>query len=75
MTRDPETHQSPFWWSTDIYSSADPANDADVDAAWDMIRPAHGLVALDHQWAAEKDLPPSLDLPADHSKGVYIIDA
>lgn len=37
--------------------------------------PAHGFVAVDHDWAKEHNLPASMSLPSDFSKGVYIIDA
>lgn len=46
-----------------------------VDQAWDDIVPAHGIVAVDHTWAADRQLPASLSLPSDADKGVYIIDA
>ena len=61
------------WWSK--YSSANPEDGPAVDHAWDSIVPAHGIVAVDHRWAAEKQLPPSMSLPSDAKKGVYIIDA
>ena len=46
-----------------------------VDRAWDAIIPAHGIVALDHQWAASHNLIPARSLPGDDSKGVYILDS
>lgn len=46
-----------------------------IDQAWDSIIPSHGIVAVDRQWAIEKQLPASMSLPSDPSKGVYIIDA
>lgn len=61
------------WWSR--YSSADAEKAPIIDQAWDAIIPAHGIVAVDRQWAAEKQLPASMNLPSDSSKGVYIIDA
>lgn len=64
-----------FQWYSSIYSSVDSKDDKAVDAAWDQIVPAHGIVAVDHQWAADRNLPASMSLPSDKSKGVYIIDA
>lgn len=46
-----------------------------MNAAWDRIVPAFGFVAVNHTWAAEHNLPASMGLPSDSSKGVYIIDA
>lgn len=64
------------WWSK--YSTNDHLNitaTREVDRAWDDIVPGHGVVAIDHQWAADQGLPLSMNLPDDHSKGVYILDA
>ena len=61
------------WWSQ--YSSADVEKGPRIDKAWEAIIPAHGLVAVDRQWAAEQNLPASMNLPSDSSKRVYIIDA
>jgi len=46
-----------------------------VEALWDNITPAHGIVAVEHRWAAERQLPATISLPSDPSKGVYIIVA
>ena len=70
-----DTRWKQFQWYTSIYSSDDPADEEAVNAAWDQIVPAHGIVAVDHVWAAEHNLPDSMSLPSDSSKGVYIIDA
>ena len=48
---------------------------AQVDRNWDAIWPTYGIVALDHQWAAEKNLHPSENLDSDPSKGVYVLEA
>jgi hypothetical protein len=64
------------WWSK--YSTNDHLNSTaarEVDEAWDEIKPGHGVVALDQQWAAAQGLPASMSLPSDNSKGVYILDA
>ena len=64
----------PYLWYSD-YSDGHGETTEAIDQAWDNIVAAHGIVALDHQWAAERALPPSHSLPSDHSKGVYILDA
>ena len=64
-----------FQWDSGTYSSKNPDDDGAVNAAWDKIVPAHGIVAVDHQWATTHNLPVSMSLPTDKSKGVYIIDA
>jgi hypothetical protein len=70
-----DTRWKQFQWNTNVYSSADSKDDEDVNAAWDRIVPAFGIVAVDREWAAERELPGSMSLPSDASKGVYIIDA
>ncbi|TGO31447.1 hypothetical protein BHYA_0782g00030 [Botrytis hyacinthi] len=64
-----------FQWNTNLYSSADPQNEDYINAAWDQIVPAFGIVAVDHEWAAEHNLPASMSLPSNASRGVYIVDA
>ena len=59
------------WWSD--YS--DPHDSEAVDQRWLEILPAHGIVAVNQQWVADKQLPKSLEHPQDPSKSVYIIDA
>ena len=61
------------WWSS--YSSIVPEQDLAVDKLWNDILPAHGIVAVDHAWAVERQMPATMSLPSDSSKGVYIIDA
>lgn len=61
------------WWSS--YSSINPDQDQAIDKLWDDVLPAHGIVAVDHAWAAGKQMPATMSLPSDPSKGVYIIDA
>ena len=61
------------WWSK--YSSIVPEQEPAVDEVWDNVLPAHGVVAVDHQWATERQMPATMSLPSDPSKGVYIIDA
>ena len=61
------------WWSP--YSSPRASEAAAVDRAWDAILPAHGVVAVDRAWASAQQLPDTIRLPSDDSKGVYIVDA
>ncbi|ESZ91306.1 hypothetical protein SBOR_8305 [Sclerotinia borealis F-4128] len=58
-----------FQWHTDIYSSDNPNHNEAISAAWDRIVPAHGFVAVDHEWAAEHNLPDSQtpSVPLQHS--------
>lgn len=70
-----DTRWRQFQWDSGIYSSPDPEDEQAVNEAWDRIVPAHGIVAVDHKWAASHHLPDTMNLPSDSSKGVYIIDA
>ena len=70
-----ETRWSQFSWHSKVYGSKNPLNDDEVNAAWNNIVPAHGVVAVNHEWAEAHQLPNSMSLPSDASKGVYIIDA
>ncbi|EPE32096.1 hypothetical protein GLAREA_12178 [Glarea lozoyensis ATCC 20868] len=63
----------PNRWVSD-YSSLDTSGMAEVNRNWDAIRAAHGIVAVDHQWAAEKGLPLADSLPNDNTKGVYTLE-
>ena len=62
-----------MWWSR--YSAKNENDTALADAAWDAILPAHGFVAVSEQWAVERQLPPTMELPSDTSKRVYILEA
>ncbi|PCG89964.1 Protein of unknown function DUF3328 [Penicillium occitanis (nom. inval.)] len=70
-----DTHWRQFQWYSGIYSSPNPEDEQAVNEAWDRIIAAHGIVAVDHEWAATHQLPDTMNLPSDSSKGVYIIDA
>ncbi|KAH8653083.1 hypothetical protein BGZ60DRAFT_533278 [Tricladium varicosporioides] len=70
-----DTRWSQFHWNTNIYSSAHEKDETAINDAWSKIVPAHGFVAVDHEWAAQHNLPSSMSLPSNSSKGVYIIDA
>ena len=63
-----------YTWTSE-YSTYSSQKEGSVDKLWDDIVPAHGIVAVNHKWAAQKGLPISMDLPTDNSKGVYVIDA
>lgn len=58
-----------------MYSSRIQEQNKAVDELWDDILPAHGIVAVDYRWAAERRMPATMSLPSDPSKGVYVIDA
>ena len=64
----------PYRWISE-YASRTAAGMDEVDRNWDAIKPVHGIVAVDHKWAAEKGLPPSTSLGSDEGKGVYTIAA
>ncbi|ERF70771.1 hypothetical protein EPUS_09484 [Endocarpon pusillum Z07020] len=61
------------WWS--LYSVTHQNQTTAVDAAWEALQPTHGIVAVDSQWADERQLLPSMELPGDTSKRVYILEA
>ncbi|KAM3087044.1 hypothetical protein ACMFMG_001155 [Clarireedia jacksonii] len=60
-----------LYWTTE-YSEF---NSTAADHLWKELRPAFGLVALDHGWASKHGLPRSQDFQGDRSKGIYMIDA
>lgn len=73
----PETQRESwiqYLWHSE-YSNDHGEVTEEVDQAWNDVVPSHGIVAVDHKWAAERMLPASHNLPCDHSKGVYILDA
>ncbi|KAF2439605.1 hypothetical protein P171DRAFT_490293 [Karstenula rhodostoma CBS 690.94] len=52
------------------------SNDEEVASkAWDDILPGHGVIALDADYVAEKNLPPSVPLPDESGKFMYVIEA
>ena len=61
------------WWS--LYSVEHENQTAAADAAWEAVQPAHGFVAVDPHWAEEHQLLPSMEMPSDTSKRVYILEA
>jgi hypothetical protein len=60
-----------FHWRT-VYSSE---NETEAAAAWATIDSAHGHVAVDHHWAAAKNWPPSMPVPGDEGKGLYLLES
>lgn len=60
---------------TSDYSSADASGMEQVGRNWNAIHASHGIVAVDHQWAAEHGLPLADSLQRDSSKGVYTLEA
>lgn len=67
-----DTTWETFWWNTP-YNSME--NKTETDLLWDAIRPSHGLIALDREMAKGQNLPESMYLPDDHSKGVYLLES
>jgi len=61
------------WWSA--YSTDGDILNPQVEALWAAIEGDHGIVAVSHEWAAERGLPKALDWPADTSKGFYLVEA
>lgn len=59
-----------FHWDTP-YSSP---NDTQSGLLWDKIDTAHGGVAMPHLLAAEKQWQPSMSVPGDDSKGLYLLE-
>ena len=66
-----DTTWNRFQWNTE-YS---PKNHHDSDALWDSIRPSHGFIAMDEDWAFERQWPESMRLPSNASKRVYLLEA
>ena len=69
----PEKWIPSTWWS--LYSAKNENNTTLADAAWDVILPALGFVAVSEQWSVERQLPLTMQLPSDTSKRVYILEA
>ncbi|KAJ5116615.1 hypothetical protein N7456_000963 [Penicillium angulare] len=61
-----------FWWNTP-YNSME--NTTETDMLWDSILPSHGIIALDREQAGKQNLPDSMYLPSDHTKGVYLLES
>ena len=66
-----DTTWNRFQWNTE-YS---PKNHNDSDALWNAIRPSHGFIAMDEDWAFERQWPESMRLPSNASKRVYLLEA
>ncbi|KAI4126230.1 MAG: hypothetical protein LQ338_003854 [Usnochroma carphineum] len=64
----------PFQWWT-VFSSPNMKDDEAVEIAWDAIPRDFGLVAVDHVWAEKKGAPPTMDLPSNPMKGIYVVEA
>ena len=48
-------------------------NETRQDELWEDINRVNGLVALDKDWARQKDLPESYQFPWDENKAVYYL--
>lgn len=61
-----------FHWNTP-YSSP---NDTEADPLWDAISPAHGHIAVDHNWAEQHNWRTSMSVPGTNgSKGLYLLES
>lgn len=50
-------------------------DEAVASKAWDNILAGHGVIALDADYVAKKNLPPSVPLPDDSGNFMYVIEA
>ena len=50
-------------------------NTTEANMAWDAIQPGHGIIAVDSEWAAMRNLPSTGPSALDPSKKIYIIEA
>ncbi|KAF4629085.1 hypothetical protein G7Y89_g9065 [Cudoniella acicularis] len=69
-----QPHVHNYSWFTEYSTVLDEDEDY-VDKLWDEIIPGHGIVAVNHEWAAQKGFPKSISLPSNDTKGIYVIDA
>ncbi|OKL58690.1 hypothetical protein UA08_06305 [Talaromyces atroroseus] len=66
-----KTAYKPFWWNTQYSIS----NQTAQDEFWDAIHWSHGMITRDKKWAESQNWPDTMDLPSDHSKGVWLLEA
>lgn len=59
-----------FHWYT-AYSSP---NDTETDVLWNNINTAHGHIARDHAVAAQQKWLPSMSVPGNERKGLYLLE-
>ncbi|KAF7873930.1 hypothetical protein EAF04_002602 [Stromatinia cepivora] len=50
-------------------------NRSEANAAWKAIRTGHGVVAIDKQWAADRNLVNSVTWPDHPEQSLYVIEA
>jgi hypothetical protein len=50
-------------------------DEAVASKAWEEILAGHGVIALDADYISEKKLPPSVALPDESGKFMYVIEA
>ncbi|KAB2569894.1 Cyclochlorotine biosynthesis protein R [Lasiodiplodia theobromae] len=60
-----------FNWHTPWSSN----NDSEADQLWDNINTAHGHIAVDRDWASTQNWPPSMDVPGQPGKAMYLLEA
>ena len=61
-----------FSWYTP-YNNVE--NQTASNELWDKISSSHGLIALDHQSAKEKQWLESMPVPGDEGKGLYLLES
>lgn len=61
-----------FSWYTP-YNNVD--NQTASNELWDKISSSHGLIAVDHQSAKEKQWLESMPVPGDEGKGLYLLES
>lgn len=50
-------------------------DEAVASKAWDEILAGHGVIALNADYVAQKNLPPSVSFPDDSESFMYVIEA
>lgn len=60
-----------FHWNT-AYSSSD---ETEAEELWAAINTAHGYIAVEHEWAAQNHWLPSMPVPGDERKGLYLLES
>jgi hypothetical protein len=61
-----------FSWYTP-YNNVE--NQTASNELWDKISSSHGLIAVDHQSAKEKQWLESMPVPGDEGKGLYLLES
>ena len=64
-----------MWTRFDRYTDSSTENRTLSEPLWDDILPSHGIVAMNLDWASQRQWPQSMRLPSDRTKGVYLLEA